>query len=75
MDKQSGFNLLQAAVLVGNYEVILKASGLLDNFVNEMENGKTGDNSEVFAFNMLPRLRTSTRYHVVPNHAIKSQSL
>ena len=72
MDKQSGFNLLQAAVLAGNYEIILKASGLLDNFVNEMENRETGDNSEVFAFDMLPRLRTSKRYHVVPNHAIKT---
>ena len=37
VDKQSGFNLLQAAVFEGMYDIVLEASGLLDNFVEEMK--------------------------------------
>ena len=37
MDEQSGFNLLQAAVFEGKYDIVLKASGLFYNFVEEMD--------------------------------------
>ena len=75
MDKQSGFNLLQAAVLAKNYEIILKASGLLGNFVKEMENVKTGNNAKFFAgktaFDILQRLQTRTEYNDDPSYAIE----
>ncbi|CAH3029001.1 unnamed protein product, partial [Porites evermanni] len=48
VDKQSGFNLLQAAVLEGKYDIVLKANGLLENFLEEMEHRKTGNNAEGF---------------------------
>ena len=48
MDKQSGFNLLQAAVLEGKYNIVLKANGLLENFLEEMEHRKTGNNAKGF---------------------------
>ena len=48
MDKQSGFNLLQAAVFEGDYDVVLKVHGLLDNFVEEMELVTTGNDANVF---------------------------
>ena len=48
MDEQSGFNLLQAAVFVEKYNIVLEASGLLDNFVEEMELTKTGKNAKEF---------------------------
>ena len=48
MDKQSGFNLLQAAVLDGKYDIVLKANGLLENFVEEMKYTKTGNNAKGF---------------------------
>ena len=48
MDEQSGFNLLQAAVFEGKYNIVLKASGLFDNFVEEMELTKTGKNAKEF---------------------------
>ena len=37
MDEKSGFTLLQAAVFEEKYNIVLEASGLLDNFVEEME--------------------------------------
>ena len=46
MDKQSGFNLLQAAVLDGEYNIVLNAYGLLDNIVEEMELVTTGNNAK-----------------------------
>ena len=46
MDEQSGFNLLQAAVFEGKYNIVLEASGLFDNFVQEMELTKTGKNAK-----------------------------
>ena len=46
MDEQSGFNLLQAAVFEGEYDIVSKAAGLLDNFVKEMERTKTGNNAK-----------------------------
>ena len=74
MDKQSGFNLLQAAVLAKNYEIILKASVLLGNFVKEMENVKTGNNAKFFAgktaVDILQRLQTRTEYNDDPSYAI-----
>ena len=48
MDEQSGFNLLQAAVFKGKYNIVLKASRLFDNFVEEMELTKTGKNAKEF---------------------------
>ena len=48
MDEQSGFNLLQAAVSEGKYNIVLKASRLFDNFVEEMELTKTGKNAKEF---------------------------
>ena len=48
MDEQSGFNLLQAAVFEGEYDIVSKAAGLLDNFVKEMELTKTGNNAKNF---------------------------
>ena len=46
MDEQSGFNLLRAAVFEGEYNIALKARGLFDNFVEEMELTKTGNNAK-----------------------------
>ena len=48
MDKQSGYNLLQAAVLDGKYNIVLNAHGLLGNFVEEMELVRTGNNAKHF---------------------------
>ena len=48
MDRESGFNLLQAAVFEGKYSTVFKAHGLLGNFVNEMNFGKTGSNAKCF---------------------------
>ena len=48
MDEQSGFNLLQVAVFEGKYNIVLKASGLFDNFVEGMELTKTGKNAKEF---------------------------
>ena len=48
MDKQSGFNLLQAAVFEGKYNVVSKIRGLLDNFVEEMRLVTTGNNAKIF---------------------------
>ena len=48
MDEQSGFNLLQAAVLDGEYNIVLNAHGLLDNIIKEMELVTTGNNAKDF---------------------------
>ena len=48
VDKQSGFNLLQAAVLDGKYNIVLNAHGLLGNFVEDMELVTTGNNANHF---------------------------
>ena len=48
MDKLSGFNLLHAAVFEGQYDIVLKAHGLLECFVEVMELEKTGNNAKVF---------------------------
>ena len=48
MDKQSGFNLLQAAVLDGEYNIVLNAHGLLDDIIKEMELVTTGNNAKYF---------------------------
>ena len=48
VDEQSGFNLLQAAFFEGEYDIVSKAAGLLDNFVKEMEFTKTGNNAKNF---------------------------
>ena len=48
VDKQSGFNLLQAAVLDGEYNIVLNAHGLLDDIIKEMELVTTGNNAKYF---------------------------
>ena len=48
MDKQSGFNLLQAAVLDGEYNIFLNTHDLLDTFLEEMELVTTGNNPKEF---------------------------
>ena len=48
VDQESGFNLLQEAVFKGKYDNVLKAHGLLDKFLEEMEFVKTGNNTKVF---------------------------
>ena len=49
MDERSGFNLLQATVFEEKYNIVLKAGGLFDNFVQEMELTKTGNNAKKFS--------------------------
>ena len=48
VDEQSGFNMLQAAVFEEKYNIVLEASGLFNNFVEEMELTKTGKNAKEF---------------------------
>ena len=48
VDEQSGFNLLQAAVFEGMYDIVLEASGLLENFVKEMKLTRMGKNAKQF---------------------------
>ena len=48
VDKQSGFNMLQAAVFEGKSDIVLEASGLFDNFVEEMKLTRTGKNAKRF---------------------------
>lgn len=48
MDKELGFNLLQAAVLEGNYSTVLRVHAILGNFVKEMNFEKTGNNAKRF---------------------------
>ena len=40
--------MLQAAVLEGKYDIVLKATGPLENFLEEMEYTKTGNNAKGF---------------------------
>ena len=67
MDKQSGFNLLQAAVLDGEYNIVLNAHGLLDNIVEEMELVTTGNNAKDFpgktAVDILSLIKRRTLSH------------
>ena len=48
VDKQSGFNMLQAAVFEGKFDIVLEASGLFDNFVEEMKLTRTGKKAKRF---------------------------
>ena len=48
VDRNSGFNLLQAAVVEGNYDTVLTASVFLDNFVREMNFESTSNNAKIF---------------------------
>ncbi len=48
VDRRSGFNLLQAAVLEGKYDTVFKAHVLLGNFVKELSFEKTGSNAQCF---------------------------
>ena len=47
-DSYSGFNLLQAAVLQGDYESVYKASTYLENFVEEMKSQTISNNASIF---------------------------
>ena len=48
IDEHSGFNLLQAAVLEGDYDTVSKASVHLENFVEEMNCRTTGEKASIF---------------------------
>lgn len=48
MDRELGFNLLQAVVFEGKYDTVLIAHGLLVNVVKEMNFEKTGSNAKCF---------------------------
>ena len=48
VEKQSGFNMLQAAVFEGKFDIVLEAGGLFDNFVEEMKLTRTGKNAKRF---------------------------
>ena len=49
MEKQSGFNTLQAAVFEGKCDIVLEASGLFENFVEEMKLTRTEKNAKRFS--------------------------
>ena len=67
MDKQSGFNLLQAAVLDGEYNIVRNAHGLLDDIIEEMELVTTGNNAKYFpgktAVDILSLIKIRTQSH------------
>ena len=68
MDEQSGFNLLQAAVFEEKYNIVLEATGLFNNFVEEMELTKTGKNAKEFigktAVDFLSLRKRTNPFHV-----------
>ena len=68
MDRESGFNLLQAAVFEGKYRTVYKAHGLLVNFVKEMNFKKTGSNAKCFpgktAVDILTSLDKKRKEHI-----------
>ncbi|XP_068687495.1 serine/threonine-protein phosphatase 6 regulatory ankyrin repeat subunit B-like [Montipora foliosa] len=47
-DSHSGFNVLQAVVLQGDYDSVYKASTLLDNFVEQMKCETISNNASIF---------------------------
>ncbi|XP_068739630.1 uncharacterized protein [Montipora capricornis] len=47
-DSHSGFNLLQAAVLQGDYDIVGKASIYLENFVEEMKSQTISKKASIF---------------------------
>ena len=49
VDRRLGFNLLQAAVFEGDFEIFFKADVLLDNFVKEMNFKTTENDDKVFS--------------------------
>ena len=48
VDRWSGFSLLQAAVLEGDYNIVWKAQALLDNYVKEMNFETTSSDAKLF---------------------------
>ena len=68
VDRESGFNLLQAAVFEGKYRTVYKAHGLLVNFVKEMNFKKTGSNAKCFpgktAVDILTSLDKKRKEHI-----------
>ncbi|XP_015765568.1 PREDICTED: D-inositol 3-phosphate glycosyltransferase-like [Acropora digitifera] len=46
-DEHSGFNVLQAAVLEGDYDTVTKASVHLENFLEEINCRKTGEKASI----------------------------
>ena len=67
MNTRSGFNMLQAAVFELNYSIVSKASGLLNNFVKEMNSERTGNGARIFpgktAVDILSSLDKKERGH------------
>ena len=49
VDRRSGFNLLQAAVLEADYSTVSKASALLDGFMKEMNAETTANDANAFS--------------------------
>ncbi|XP_068670403.1 uncharacterized protein [Montipora foliosa] len=47
-DSHSGFNVLQAVVLQGDYDSVYKASTLLENFVEQMKCETISNNASIF---------------------------
>ena len=76
MDEQSGFNLLQAAVFEGKYDIVLKASRLFDNFVEEMKLTKTGKIAKEFvgktAVDLLSLRKRKTHFMLISKGFMKS---
>lgn len=68
MDRESGFNLLQAAVFEGKYGTVFKVHALLVNFVKEMNFEKTGSNAKCFpgktAVDILTSLDEKLKEHI-----------
>ena len=67
VDRRTGFNLLQAAVFEGDYNIVLKAHALLDNYVKEMNFETTSSDAKLFpgktAVDILLSLDTKKRGH------------
>ena len=68
MDRESGFNLLQAVAFEGKYDTVFKAHALLVNFVKEMNFEKTGSNAKCFpgktAIDILTSLDKKRKEHI-----------
>ena len=68
VDEQSGFNMLQAALFEEKYNIVLEASGLFNNFVEEIELTKTGKNAKEFigktAVDFLSLRKRTNPFHV-----------
>jgi len=68
VDRESGFNLLQAVVFEGKYDTVIEAHALLVNSVKEMNFEKTGSNAKCFpgktAVDILTSLDKKGKEHI-----------